>query len=159
MTPGEPVAPVRLDYASAREARRSWRETSLSNALIGVYVSVALVALSALFLTPCVFHTDVHARRDLTRGKIGAMKTPLELYRQHVGAYPSSLDDLITVPAGVDAGRWAGPYITNLDDLKDGWDHPLRYKAPGNKNRGQYDLWSAGADGVDGTKDDIGNWK
>jgi general secretion pathway protein G len=132
---------------------------NLFNVFIGVSVLGAIAVSAVLLTTQCVSRTDGGYTTDHTRARIGALKTPLELYRQHVGVYPTTLNDLLTPPASPgSAARWAGPYVTNLDDLKDGWDHPFRYRAPGIKNPGQYDLWSIGPDGVDGTKDDISNW-
>ncbi len=50
--------------------------------------------------------------------------------------------------------------------LADGWGRPMRYRPwrgkadkTGAHNKKTYDLWSAGADGKWGTKDDITNWK
>jgi general secretion pathway protein G len=150
---------VTLDYASAPRTARSWRDANLVNVFLVVAVVLAVFDLAALFLTPtCMFSTGDRARSDLTRGKIGAMTTPVEIYRQHVGVYPTSLNDLTTRPAGVGSERWEGPYVANSDDLKDAWDQPFRYKAPGVKHPKEYDLWSAGTDGVDGTRDDICNW-
>jgi general secretion pathway protein G len=160
MSPNRYDPPVTLGYASVRKPGRSWSEVNFVNVFLGVAVPLAIVGLAVLFLTPtCRSGTGNRTRHDLTCGKIGAMKIPLELYRQHVGVYPTSLDDLVTAPAGAAASRWAGPYISNLDDLKDGWDQPFKYKAPGVKNPRAYDLWSNGPDGAGGTRDDICNWR
>jgi type II secretion system protein G len=157
--PHETAEQVTLDYASARRPQHFWRGVRFANVFFAVCVPVWFLALAAAFVMPTCC-TGPPAHIALTRGKIGAMKTPIELYRQHVGVYPASLNDLLTPPASpASAARWAGPYITNLDDLKDAWNQPFGYKAPGIGNPKAYDLWSVGPDGVDGTKDDIGNWR
>jgi general secretion pathway protein G len=157
----EQVAPVTLDYAPAprKKQPRLIRQTIgiLSEAAPLMLIVVPTVAFMVRCLTSSSGVNCCHGT-DLNRGKMGAMKTPLELYHLHVGAYPASLKDLVTPPSGAAAERWRGPYVANLDDLKDGWERPFRYRAPGIKNPGRYDLWSAGADGVDGTRDDICNW-
>jgi general secretion pathway protein G len=94
----------------------------------------------------------------LASANMRGLTSPLELYRLKLGAYPTSLDDLYQLPRGITQEAWGGPYLDGADKLKDVWGRPLRYKAPGVKNPKWYDLWSAGKDGVSGTKDDIKNW-
>jgi len=42
---------------------------------------------------------------------------------------------------------------------KDPWGQEYKYRIPPQKSKDDYDLWSVGPDGQDGTDDDIGNWK
>ena len=42
--------------------------------------------------------------------------------------------------------------------LKDPWNQVLIYRMPGEHNKDGYDLYSIGADGVEGTADDATNW-
>jgi general secretion pathway protein G len=148
-------APVTLEYASAsRGHNRPLPSVLEAVVVISLFLTAGFIAV---FRIPLLLG-EQHQGVDLNRGKMRAMKTPLELYRLHVGAYPASLEDLVTPPSGTAAERWRGPYVANLDDLKDRWERPFRYRAPGVKKPGQYDLWSAGEDGVDGTRDDICNW-
>ncbi|HPD32668.1 MAG TPA: type II secretion system protein GspG [Phycisphaerae bacterium] len=93
-----------------------------------------------------------------TKAEMASLSSVLALYQLHLGAYPTSLDDLVVRPSGEAGARWKGPYVENPGTLRDTWGRPLRYKSPGVKNLGHYDLWSAGPDGVDGTADDINNW-
>ncbi len=110
-----------------------------------------------MFVRPTV-HWGIDEEAKFTCCRIDSLTSVLELYRLRVGAYPSSLDDLLQLPAGTTGNTWRGPYVDSGDKLKDAWGQPFRYKAPGVKNSGRYDLWSAGKDGVDGTADDICNW-
>jgi general secretion pathway protein G len=41
----------------------------------------------------------------------------------------------------------------------DPWGQPYRYRYPAVNSKKAYDVYSVGADGQDGTADDIGNWK
>jgi len=41
---------------------------------------------------------------------------------------------------------------------KDPWGQEYKYRYPAQKSKKQYDVWSIGKDGTDGTEDDIGNW-
>lgn len=89
-------------------------------------------------------------------------KTALAGYRFAMGNYPTTaqgLGALITAPDNA-GSRWSGPYL----DVKGGklpddpWGHPYQYRCPGTKNTASYDLFSLGADGQEGTADDITNW-
>lgn len=42
---------------------------------------------------------------------------------------------------------------------KDPWGQEYKYRFPAQKSKKPYDVWSVGADGQDGTEDDMGNWK
>ena len=93
----------------------------------------------------------------------GTITRQLNDYRMHAGQYPTTeqgLKALFKRPQGVDPKSWAGPYIENEDEIKDKWGNELHYACPGKTypdKTDQYDLWSLGPDGQDGTKDDILN--
>lgn len=51
-------------------------------------------------------------------------------------------------------------YRASLKDMpKDPWGQEYKYRIPPQKSKDEFDLWSVGPDGQDGTEDDIGNWK
>lgn len=91
-----------------------------------------------------------------------SLKTSLVRYKIDLGDYPSSNEGiaaLISAPNGK-SDRWRGPYIESPGGKvpNDPWGEPYRYRFPGTKNKGSYDLYSIGPDKSDGTEDDIGNW-
>ena len=91
-----------------------------------------------------------------------SLKTGLTRYRIDLGDYPSTTEGLaalITAP-GNKADRWRGPYIEAPGGKipLDPWGEAYRYRYPGVKNKGSYDLYSTGPDKADGTDDDIGKW-
>lgn len=91
-----------------------------------------------------------------------SLRTSLTRYKIDLGDYPSSaegLSALLAAPASK-ADRWRGPYAETPGGKLpvDPWGEPYRYRYPGTKNKGGYDLYSVGADKADGTEDDIGNW-
>ncbi|MDP8245782.1 MAG: type II secretion system protein GspG [Candidatus Hinthialibacter antarcticus] len=77
-----------------------------------------------------------------------------EIYRIHVGKYPSTqngLDALIAEPEILEGtGIWRGPYIDNPDFFKDPWGRPLAYSV---LESGVIELRSDGADGKPGGDD------
>jgi general secretion pathway protein G len=91
-----------------------------------------------------------------------ALKTSLVRYRIDLGDYPTTSEGiaaLIVAPSGK-AERWRGPYIDVPGGKAptDPWGEPYRYRYPGTKNKGGFDLYSLGPDKNDGSEDDIGNW-
>jgi type II secretion system protein G len=85
--------------------------------------------------------------------------TALDAYRHTAGRYPSTeqgLEALTEKPTKDPVpSRWY-PYLPMLP--KDPWKQPYKYRHPAVKSKKEYDVYSVGADGVEGTADDIGNW-
>ncbi|NPU98328.1 MAG: hypothetical protein HPY51_14105 [Candidatus Omnitrophica bacterium] len=72
----------------------------------------------------------------------------LEIYRLHVGAYPSeknNLEALISQPEILEAtGRWMGPYVETSRVFQDPWGRRLQYRVD---DQGKMHLKSLGGDG------------
>ncbi|MBN2328051.1 MAG: type II secretion system major pseudopilin GspG [Candidatus Omnitrophica bacterium] len=82
----------------------------------------------------------------------------LSMYEIQIGSYPTSdqgLDALVNDP-GVEG--WTKPF-TQQKTFKDPWGFEYRYSSPGDRSGMDYDLYSVGPDGQDGSDDDIGNWE
>ena len=95
------------------------------------------------------------AKIEAARSQIGAFGSAIDLYRLTLDQYPPSLDALRVAPADLpDPTKWDGPYLAK-EIPPDPWGREYKYIAPGRRNPDSYDLWSAGPDGVDNTKDDI----
>lgn len=89
---------------------------------------------------------------------INTIHIALTVYEGTVGRPPTTeqgLDALVTAPRKPPVpDRWRAC----LEEVPlDPWKHPYHYRRPALKSNRQYDIWSAGPDGVDGTEDDIGN--
>ncbi len=131
--------------------------------LLEILVALAIVGLLAGL---AISNSDrIFGQSQETVARIfvrDSLKTALVRYRIDLGDYPSTnegLAALLVAPAGK-AERWRGPYIEVPGNrpLTDPWTEPYRYRFPGTKNTGGYDLYSIGPDKTDGTEDDIGNW-
>lgn len=94
-------------------------------------------------------------KRDAAKAQIEMFKDMLELYRMHVGQYPTSgqgLNALHQQPGDLpNPQKWKGPYTSEEIPL-DPWDRPYQYQlvAPD-----QFQIWSNGADGSAQTQDDV----
>ena len=83
------------------------------------------------------------------------------LYELDNGFYPTTeqgLKALETKPTTPpEPLKWKG-YL-NSPLREDPWGKPYVYKYPGEKRTNGFDLYSFGPDGVEGTEDDVTNWK
>ena len=88
---------------------------------------------------------------------VHSLEMKVQAYELDNGSPPQSLNDLITRPGN--ASNWNGPYAKE-SDLKDPFQHPYFYKAPG--DHGDFDVIFYGKDGQpggDGLNKDYGNWQ
>ncbi|MDK2971520.1 MAG: ral secretion pathway protein [Candidatus Sumerlaeota bacterium] len=118
--------------------------------IIGVLLAIAVPKLTG---------QSQKARIKATEAQIRNVGVALKMYEMHVGAFPTTnqgLEALIEKPNDVDEEMWDGPYLD--EKPSDAWKRPLNYTSPGD-NHTDYDLWSNGPDGKEGTEDDIKNWK
>ena len=63
---------------------------------------------------------------------------------------------LVEKPSSRPAPKNWRPFLKKM--LLDPWGNPYHYKRPGTRDKGGFDVYSAGPDGLPDTGDDIGNW-
>lgn len=85
----------------------------------------------------------------------------LKMYEMDNMTFPSTeqgLAALYAKPSTPPTPRnWTG-YLERPPG-NDPWDNPYLYKIPGEHHTTGFDIYSKGPDGIDGTEDDITNWK
>lgn len=116
--------------------------------IIGLFIWTVFVLLPRISKVP--FHTE-----EERAAKIGVadIENSLHYYFFDNGSYPTNeqgLESLLNAKKG-------GRYISKL--YSDPWGRPFHYVYPGVHNPNRFDLWSNGEDGIEGTKDDITNFK
>lgn len=127
--------------------------------LVEVMVVVIIIGLMVASVAPVVLGRLDQAREERVRADIRAIEGALTLYRVDNFAYPNGsegLEALVTEPSN--ARAWRGPYLDEMP--QDPWGNIYVYRRPGTRG-GEYDLFSLGADGVEGGSGndaDIGNW-
>lgn len=125
--------------------------------LVEILLVVTIIGILAALVIPKIAGRSEDAKKKKAFSDVnGGIKTTLGMYEVDNGGYPRSLNDMIQQPS--DAKGWKGPYFDPPQIPMDPWDRPYVYVFPGRKNTTGYDLYSVGADGQDGTADDIGNW-
>ncbi len=130
--------------------------------LIEVMIVVVILGILASIIVPKIMGRPDEARAARAKQDIRAIGAALDLYRLDNFTYPSTeqgLEALVTKPSGLAEGtNWKkGGYLDSLPT--DPWNKPYLYLQPG--AHGDYDLYSFGADGVEGGVDagaDITNW-
>jgi type II secretion system protein G len=85
--------------------------------------------------------------------------TCLDLYRSLNGSYPTTqqgIGALVKRPVSEPLPRKWRQLMA--EPPLDSWGTPFGYKHPATRSKKEYDLYSFGPDGKDGTGDEIGNW-
>jgi general secretion pathway protein G len=128
--------------------------------LIELLVVLVIIGLLSAFVAPQVLQYLGRAKTDAANAQIQNIASILDLYRLEVGRYPDETDGLqalIEQPA--DVPQWNGPYVKRQDALIDPWGSMYIYRYPG--EHGDFDLYSLGADGVEGGEgedQDVTSW-
>ena len=130
--------------------------------LIEVMIVVVILGILASIIVPKIMGRPDEARATKAKQDIRAITAALDLYRLDNFTYPTTeqgLEALVTKPAKLAEGaNWKkGGYLDSLPT--DPWNKPYLYLQPG--THGEFDLYSFGADGVEGGTDagaDINNW-
>jgi general secretion pathway protein G len=121
--------------------------------MLVVIIIGALVAM----VMPRLAGRGEQARIAAAKADIQAnIATALKLYELDNGNFPMTeegLDALLKKPPS--ASNWNGPYLER--EPIDPWGVKYEYTSPG-ENRADYDLYSLGKDGMEGT-DDVTNWE
>ncbi len=129
--------------------------------LVELLIVVTILGILVAMVVPRLAGRTEQARRARAEADVkGNIPLALDLFEVDTGKYPTTeegLNILFTAPADAEAVNWHGPYVKQAPG--DPWGHPYRYVYPGTKNPKDYDLFSLGPDGTEGTTDDIGNWK
>lgn len=131
---------------------------TLMEVLLVLAILVILGSLVAMSFTNVLGDSDMKAAKS----QVGLFEPALKMYQLHLKQFPSTaqgLEALRTPPADLpNPTKWKGPYLEKPIP-RDPWERPYQYACPGKFNTASFDIWSLGADGADGTADDIGNWE
>jgi general secretion pathway protein G len=99
------------------------------------------------------------AKRVRAEADLENVATCLDLYRSLNGTYPTTqqgIGALVKKPATDPLPKKWRQLLEQVP--LDPWNKPYTYKRPAARSKKDYDLYSFGPDGRDGTGDEIGNW-
>jgi general secretion pathway protein G len=130
--------------------------------LIEVLLVLAILVIIASFAVMAYGPIRTKAYSNAAKTQVRALKGPLKAYWLDMNDYPTTAQGLEALrnPPGdlANSSKWQGPYLDSPVPL-DPWDRPYQYEYPGRHESDMPDIWSIGADGADGTTDDVGNWE
>lgn len=118
-----------------------------------------ILGLLATVVGPRVMERLSEGKSEIAKIQISELEGALAFFRFDVGRYPSTSEGLKVLVENPGMENWSGPYLTKLTLPKDPWSRDYQYRSPG--QHGGFDLWSLGADGVEGGDDanqDITSW-
>ncbi len=141
----------RAALASRSVALRSVTSRTAGFTLIEVLVVVLILGILAAIVAPRVIGRAEDARRTRVVAELKTIESALALYRLDNGTYPATeqgLEALVEKPTvGVIPPNWKeGGYLSKVP--VDPWKNRYVYAYPG--TRGEYDIYSLGADGQPG---------
>ena len=118
--------------------------------LLELVVVIIVLGLLAGIVAPQIIDRLSDAKSTTAKTQIELFSVALDGYRLDNGAYPTTDQGLAALRerptrAPVPA-NWRGPYLRKAIPL-DPWGRAYLYRAPGDRNRGAFDLESLGRDG------------
>jgi len=133
--------------------------TQAGFSLLELIVVLVILGLLASVVGPRVMKWGSEGKHKVATIQISQLCQGIERFRFDVSRYPSTSEGLMALGEGSGIPRWDGPYLDRVIVPKDPWGQEYRYASPG--EHGDYDLWSYGADGVeggDGENADVTSW-
>ena len=128
--------------------------------LIELIVVLVILGLLAGVVGPRRWNRVGQSKAQVAKLQIAQLGNALALFRFDVGHYPTSGQGLHVLVEDQGIQNWSGPYLEKNNVPKDTWGRDYQYRAPG--DNGDYDLWSFGADGMeggDGDDADVKSWE
>ncbi|MCL2710177.1 MAG: type II secretion system major pseudopilin GspG [Planctomycetaceae bacterium] len=125
---------------------------TLLEVMIVLFILVTLAAMAIVAVTG----TQKKAQQRAAFTYVKLLDSAVKRYMIDVGRPPESLDQLVNPPDP--KGGWGGPYIEDTATNRDPWGNEYQYATPGTRTSREYEIWSFGPDGINGTDDDIGSW-
>ena len=127
--------------------------------LVELLIVVTILGVLVAMVVPRLAGRTEQARRARAQADVqGNIPLALDLFELDTGKFPTTEQGLAVLrvqPPGVQ--NWRGPYLKR--EPMDPWNRLYRYVSPGVRSPEEYDLFSVGSDGAEGTSDDIGNWE
>ena len=129
--------------------------------LIEMMVVVVVLGILAATIIPQFRGATYDAKVGTAKASIAELENAIERYSIHMDGLPTTEEGLsvLVEPPAEQPESWRGPYVKMV--RPDPWGNPYQYRRPGIRHPTSFDLWSRGADGVDGGEgegSDIGNW-
>jgi len=135
------------------------RFASLAFTLIELLIVITILGVLVAWVGPRLAGRTEQARKARAQADIQGISLALDTFELDTGKFPTEEEGLSILrdrPTDAESRNWHGPYLKR--DPIDPWKREYHYRVPGTQGP-DYDLFTLGPDGVEGTGDDIGNWE
>ena len=98
-------------------------------------------------------------QKKRVKGDLTTLTAAFRAYEMDSGFLPSSeqgVNALVDKPTSRPAPTSWSPKLKRM--ILDPWGNQYHYRRPGTKDKGGFDIYSTGPDGIAENADDIGNW-
>ncbi len=126
------------------------RDAGAGFTLVEVLLVVVIIGILVAVVMPRLSGRGREAEISAARASIANISLALDMYEIDNGAYPPSLQALLTKTSEI---NWRGPYLRTDTLPVDPWGRQFNYSA---KDNG-FELRSAGPNGTMGDSDDVTN--
>lgn len=123
--------------------------------LIELLLVLVILAVLAAVVVPKFTNRRQQANTSAAKTQVSNFELSLSQFEIDTGRFPTNdegLESLVVNKSNLEG--WNG-YMKKIP--LDPWGKPYIYRFPSNKPGGEYDVFSMGADGREGTEDDITN--
>lgn len=131
--------------------------------LIEVLIVIAIIVALSGLVGLALFSRQKEAKAQLAQADLNTITGALKGFRLNYDRFPTDQEGLEVLwskeklDADADATKWSKQLEKPMP--MDRWGHPWNYRqASEHGDAEDFDLWSNGPDGQDGTEDDIVSW-
>ena len=127
--------------------------------LVELLIVMVIIGMLAALVFPKLIPKVGKGKQSAAKAQIELLGQALDQMRLDTGKYPTTSEGLNALIVNPGVPNWDGSYLKKAVP-NDPWGRPYHYEAPG--SRGDYDLFTYGADGSAGGEDenkDIGSWE
>ena len=131
---------------------RKTRKPRSGFTLLELLLVMAILVVLASMSTFAILQMRSNSLQKTAFLQIEMLEDACTMYKLNVGTFPSTLDDLYTMPSGITPVQWGGPYLKDPVP-NDPWNRPYTYSADETNDR--VTITSNGPDGQAGSGDDV----
>lgn len=118
--------------------------------IIEVIVIVVILGILAAVIAPRVIGRVAQSKTSVAKAGVSTISTAFTSYIVDCGKPDSGASLSVLMENPGNSTSWQGPYLNNVDDLKDPWGREYVLVIPSQYGNADFDIISYGADGQPG---------
>ena len=104
------IAPITGIIAIVQIVKNDEFQKGIDRAIIAIMYSI-VVAMVLSIIIPELMGSSLKAKDSTLRANLVTIQKAIDRYHTDCGGYPADLADLVTMPSGLPANTWKGPYL------------------------------------------------